>query len=232
MKKFEDKLYKSGIINAYTFISEDEMNEFQKIYTNTKSVCIPQGYDIKVKDVNKKDNKKIVFTGKMDYEPNVQAVKWFVKDIFPIIQAEVPQSKFYIVGKAPTEEVTKLSNKNIIVTGEVKDVQSYLQDANLCVIPLLSGGGVKIKLFEAIGNGNIVVSTSKGIEGTKFKNMEHLIVEDNNVKFAEKCIDILNNKLEYEHLVREGMKLIINKYSWDAIGEKYNQFINEIVNIK
>jgi glycosyltransferase involved in cell wall biosynthesis len=239
MKKFENKIYSSNFLDGYTFISQNDMAEFKTSYPNNNCICIPQGYEIKKGNnklsetniMNTQKQKVIVFTGKMDYEPNAQAVKWFCNDIFPIIKESIRNIKFYIVGKNPKKEVLNLATQDIIVTGEVKDTKEYIQMADLFVIPLLSGGGVKIKLFEALGNGKVVVTTDKGVEGTKFLNNIHLFIANNSIEFANKCIYVLddNNTSIKNELIHNSVKLIEDEYLWKGIGNVYNNYLNTIV---
>ncbi|WP_146127630.1 glycosyltransferase, partial [Clostridium luticellarii] len=174
----------------------------------------------------------IIFTGKMDYEPNIQAVKWFCKDILPLIKNKIQDVKFYIVGKDPTREVKKLKNNNVIVTGKVKDMKNYFNITNICVIPLLSGGGVKIKLFEALGNGKIVITTSKGVEGTIFVNNEHLMVRNHAGEFAQACIEALSNPEDYNNMISSTLNVIENNYCWNAIGSYYNEFLEKLSRVE
>lgn len=232
MKKFEEKFYNSDAIHGCTFISNKELRRFTNKFHNLKAICITQGYDINniynLKIINKNVKNNIIFTGKMDYEPNIQAVNWFCKDILPLIKNKINDVKFYIVGKNPTNQVKSLENNSVIVTGKVENMKEYFNKTNLSVIPLKSGGGVKIKLFEALGNGKIVVSTSKGIEGTNFKNNEHVLIRNRANEFAKACISALNYPENYCKMINDSLNLIKDNYSWDAIGERYNKFLNDL----
>lgn len=232
LKSIEESIIKQNIIQGYAFISFEEMNRFiDKYGMDSRCTCIPQGYELSNLKEKKENTKTIVFTGKMNYEPNVQAVTWFAEKILPHIKSEIPKCMFCIVGKNPTKRVIDLMNdENVIVTGIVKDVNVFLNKADLCVIPLKSGGGVKIKLLEALGNGKIVVSTSKGVEGTRFINKKHLLVEDDANEFAKKCIDVLKNPQSFESLTKNSTKLIESCYSWNKIGDKYYDYLSSLSN--
>ncbi|MBR9647294.1 glycosyltransferase [Clostridium tyrobutyricum] len=234
MKRFEERYYNNNLIQGCTFISNIEFKQFMSKFPNIDSVCVPQGYDVEnsitsnTEFINKNIRNNIIFTGKMDYEPNIQAVKWFCKDILPLIKKEINDVKFYIVGKNPTNEVKGLANDSVIVTGKVASIKEYFNKTNLCVIPLKSGGGVKIKLFEALGNGKIVVTTSKGIEGTKFRNNKHILIKNGANEFAKACVDALNYPEKYCKIINNSLNLIKDNYSWNAIGECYNKFLNDL----
>ena len=229
MKKFEEKYYKENLINGYTFISEDDEFFFKDMYGEKKVCLIPPGINSIENNYKKLNGYNIVFTGKMDYEPNIQAIKWFYENIFPKIKKDIPEVKFYIVGKNPTTYIKNIASEDVIVTGEVESVTEYLNLANIVVIPLLSGGGVKIKLMEALQNNNIVISTSKGVEGTKFENKRDLFVTDNSQEFSNYCIEILKNPNEYKFLIDNAIEKINKNYLWESIGQKYEEYLKEFI---
>jgi glycosyltransferase involved in cell wall biosynthesis len=90
------------------------------------------------------------------------------------------------------------------------------------ILPLLSGGGVKVKLLEAMGYGKIIISTAKGIEGTDFENNKHILLAENAKDFAELCIKVLENNQSYQYIADNGYKEIVDNYSWSAIMDKFN----------
>lgn len=229
MELFERKYYLGENIDAYTFISQDDKDYFESNYKYKSTLLLPPGIEgHKPKEI-KLNSYNIVFTGKMDYEPNIQAMKWFCEKVFPVIEREVDNVKFYIVGKNPTEYINSLAKENVIVTGMVDSVDEYLDIADIVVIPLLSGGGVKIKLIEAIQRNNIVVTTTKGVEGTEFKHKQDVLVTDNESEFASYCIDILKNKNKYKELKKNSLECLEKNYLWSSIGKNYEEFLNRII---
>lgn len=233
VKNFENRFYKEKFFKGITFISEKDKEFFENKFGDIAQYkLVPIG--VNLKNNTEKDTKKgdIVFTGKMDYQPNIDAVIWFSKNIFPIIKESIPYSRFYIVGKNPTKEVKELENiSGVVVTGMVKSVDDYLNSANVVVIPLLSGGGVKIKLFEALEHNNIVVSTQKGVEGTEFIKNKHFLLANNNVEFANQCIECINFYDKFKKIGQQGSEYMFEKYSWNNIGKDYSDFINKIIKL-
>lgn len=233
-KAYEKRLYKNKCIKGYTFISSEDKEFFDIRNPKKDTLLVPIGTDLQSIDKNIYHYKAgvIVFTGKMDYEPNVQAVVNFAKNIFTKIKKEIPYAKFFIVGKNPTKEVKELEEiEGIVVTGFVDSTEQYLVDANIVVIPLLSGGGVKIKLFEALSYKNIVVTTSKGVEGTSFRDGKELIIREEDDGFAAACIDVIKNTSKYMGLGENGFRYMTEKYSWDSIASNYTDFINQISDV-
>ena len=202
LKKFEEGFYNKIMISLFTFISKEDKCVFEKKYNIDSTVLIPMGAECMENIKHSKQSSNIiVFVGKMSYYPNEEAAKWFCNNILPDIKLKFPNIKFYIVGKDPSKDLLDLENETIKVTGTVENVNEFIDMADIIVIPLLSGGGVKIKLLEALSRNKIVVTTSKGVEGTEFKDGEHVIVSNNEKDFAEKCNIILGDINKYSYLL-------------------------------
>lgn len=224
LKNLEEKLFKANKFKGYIFISKDDLEIYKKEIGEVNAICIPPALENKWNEIEKKyENGMIVFSGKMNYEPNVTAVKWFMKNVFCNIIKEIPNAKFYIVGKNPTEEVKQYATKNVIVTGEVEDIAEYLSKAQIVVIPLLSGGGVKLKVFDALSTTNIVITTSKGIEGTCLENGKDLFVTDDEFEFSKKCIE--NLKQPNIEIAKQGKETLRLNYSFDILQKRLQEFI-------
>src|SRR5205085_10717683 len=122
---------------------------------------------------------RIIFTGAMNYYPNIDAVLFFARQCWPLIQAQVPHATWQIVGYNPSPEVLELAKlPGITVTGSVPVVQSYLTQASVAIVPLQIGSGTRLKILEALAMQKAVVSTSIGCEGLSVTLGEHLLVAD------------------------------------------------------
>ncbi len=131
-----------------------------------------------------------VFTGTMDFRPNVDGVLWFANSVWPRIQTELPEAHFYIVGRRPHRRLTALRNRaGITITGELADTRPHIQAAAVYVVPLLVGGGTRLKLLESTALGKAVVATSLAAEG--FPEPERaMVLADTPIDFAEACIKL------------------------------------------
>jgi len=175
----------------------------------------------------------ITFTGVMDYWPNIEGVKWFVRKVFPRIRAMVPDIVFYIVGSKPTVEVRRLAVRDgVCVTGYVDDVREYLCMADVCVVPLCIARGVQNKVLEALSMGKAVVCTSQAIEGLNAIPMEEIFVENDENSFADAVVTLIQNREIRNRLGERARCRIEQSYSWkeklsilnDILGaNKYNQ---------
>ena len=136
---------------------------------------------------------RIVFTGSMDWEPNIDAMEYFCAQVWPRILAEFPDAIFQIVGRSPSARVQRLASPSVQVTGTVPSVTDYLRDATVVVVPLRIGGGTRLKIYEAMAMGKALVSTSIGAEGLSFENGRDLLLADDVSSFAEAILLLLRD---------------------------------------
>ncbi|MBX3012370.1 MAG: glycosyltransferase [Caldilineaceae bacterium] len=134
----------------------------------------------------------LLFTGKMDYRPNVDAVLWFAEAVLPLIQTTLPAVRFQIVGMNPHPRLEKLrANRAIEITGAVESIDPYLAAATVYVVPLRVGGGTRFKVLEAMAQGKALVSTALGVEGLGVQHEQELLIADTPAAFAEAVIRLV-----------------------------------------
>ena len=162
----------------------------------------------------------IVFTGSMDWLPNEDAMLHFCSHVLPLIRADEPAARLWIVGRAPTPAVRKLmedADAGIQVTGRVEDVRPYMRDAAVYVVPLRIGGGTRLKIFEAMAMGKAVVSTTVGAEGLPIVPGEHLLIADEPHTFARAVVRLMRDRHRRERLGAAARALVVARYDWSAV---------------
>jgi glycosyltransferase involved in cell wall biosynthesis len=174
--------------------------------------------------------KRILYVGLMYWQPNVDGVLWFSKEVYPLIKREVQDAAFYIVGARPPRAVKGLARTplDIVVTGYVEDLLPYWRDCAVFVVPLRAGGGMRVKIIEALSRGVPVVSTSVGCEGIDAQNGEHLLVADEPREFAEAVVEIVRNDELAARLGRNGRRLVEEKYDWKIVYKKLTEVYDRI----
>ncbi len=161
---------------------------------------------------------KLVFTGKMDFRPNVDAVCWFVDAILPRVRAHVPDAHLYIVGQRPAPAVQALGSRpGITVTGFVPDVRPYIAAADVYVVPMRMGGGTRLKVLEAMTMGKAVVSTSLGCEGYGLTPGREIVVADDAARFADETVALLRDPARREQLGALAREFAVSRYDWSRI---------------
>jgi polysaccharide biosynthesis protein PslH len=230
LKYFEiDAIKSSDIVLC---CSNEDKIKFEGYLPSKKIFSIPNGADIDYfKSSNLSKEKSILFMARFGYPPNDDAIKFYIDKIHKKIKKEIKGFKIYILGKNPPKWLFNLSrqDESIILMGFVKDVRNYLEKARVCICPLRSGSGTRLKILEYLACGKPVVSTSIGAEGIEVTNKKNIILEDNPNKFAEKVIKLLNEEELSKKLGKNGRKLVEERYSWDKIVVQMEKGYSEIL---
>ena len=158
----------------------------------------------------------LVFTGAMDYWPNIDAVTWFVGDILPQLRQTWPQLCFYIVGRSPPPTVLALAGPGVVVTGTVPDVRPYLQHATLVVAPLRVARGIQNKILEAMAMVRPVVASTSCVEAIDARSGEELVSATNASAFVQEINALLKDPARATALGQAGRLRVVSSYSWAA----------------
>ena len=224
---------KSSMRNFVLIISTSglDVEKIKNIAPQVPKEVIPNGIDLDRYRANEpEEQNSIGFIGLMRYPPNVQAVLYFLKIIFPLVKQVIPDVKFLIAGKDPSEEILKLSdNKNVFVTGYVSDAMKFMSKCSIMITPLLQGSGTRTKILEAMSLKKPVVSTSKGAEGLMVENGKDISIEDDPEAFAKAVISLLKNRDLRESMGEEAYKTVALHYTWASIGNKLISAIKGVV---
>ncbi|MEO5951926.1 MAG: glycosyltransferase family 4 protein [Chloroflexia bacterium] len=160
----------------------------------------------------------LVFDGTMDFRPNVDAVLWFAKDVWPLIRAERPHVRFYIVGRTPAPEVLALSeDPGIIVTGMVDDTRPWVAGCEVYVVPMRMGGGVRLKVLQAMSMERAIVSTPMGAEGIAVRPGKDMLLTFSSKGFANAVLLLLSDHRRRRALGVSARELVSSQYSWDSL---------------
>ncbi|MBI3362670.1 MAG: glycosyltransferase, partial [Chloroflexi bacterium] len=160
----------------------------------------------------------ILFTGKMDYRPNVDAALWFADAILPRIRAARPEAQFVVAWQKPHARLNVLAGRpGIVLTGTVPDIRPYLAAAAVYVAPLRMGGGTRFKLLEAMAMRKAIVSTTVGAEGFAARDGIEMLVADSSSSFADAVIILLANESKRAALGESARRFVENGYDWSAI---------------
>lgn len=171
----------------------------------------------------KEGERAIVFTGAMDYWPNVDAVQWFAADVMPLLRARFPDLVFYIVGARPAPAVLELGKQpNIVVTGTVPDVRPYIAHARAAVAPLRIARGIQNKVLEAMAMATPVVVSPQALEGIEAEPGRELVLAQDATGFADAVANLLARQDNTMGLAARAR--VERKYSWPSnlacIGER------------
>jgi polysaccharide biosynthesis protein PslH len=163
--------------------------------------------------------KTILSIATMFWPPNVDGVLWFAREVYPLVRQAVPDVRFAIVGARPPPSVTRLTedDPSIEVTGYVDDPQPYLERSAALIVPVRAGGGMRVKILEALARGMPVVSTTIGYEGIDLTPGNELLVGDTPAAFAAALISLLNDPALGCRLAAAGRRVAENVYDWRVV---------------
>lgn len=173
---------------------------------------------------------RIVFTGAMDYYPNVDAVCYFAQDVFPRIRAKIPSAQFLIVGSNPAPQVVQLKKQpGVIVTGRVHDVRPYLAAASVCAIPLRIARGIQNKALEAMASGRAVVATPEVAAGIgRVRHGEELLIAGSADELSDAVLRVIGDESLRRGLEERARAFVEREYDWQPLMERLITMVESI----
>ena len=172
----------------------------------------------------------LVFTGTMDFRPNVDAMLWFAHDVLPLVKRDVPDVHLYIVGQRPHARLEVLRADPVItITGAVEDTRPYTSAAQVYVVPLRMGGGTRLKLLEALALQTPIVSTTLGAEGFAVTNGQELLLVDDAAAFSRAIVELLADRDRAQALGAAGRSLAVQHYDWGRIVPKFEEVYSTLL---
>jgi len=182
-----------------------------------RTAVVPNGVDLSGYEPPA-DAPTVIFTGAMDYLPNVDAVEHYCTDIFPAVSRAVPGARFLIVGLNPTSAVRRLGElPGVTVTGAVPDVRPYYRQSAVSVAPLRIARGIQNKVLQAMALGVPVVATTAAARGLEARRDEHFLVEDEPARFAEAVVGLLRDRDARRRLAARARSFVEAHHSWPVL---------------
>lgn len=175
------------------------------------------------------EGKRIAFIGSFTHLPNVAALRFFVDSVFPLVLQAHPDAVFEVAGKGVPADLQARSGKNLAFAGVVPDAYAFVRSAAVVVVPVQSGGGIKIKTLEAMATGCPIVATSIGAEETGALSGEHLLIADTAGAFAAHINTLLSDPTQSQRLGSNAQALIAQRFSWQAKWASLNALLDACV---
>lgn len=173
---------------------------------------------------------RLVYNGALTYQANYDAVKYFLAEVYPLIQQTRPDVTLSITGATTGVNLEGLPlSASVELTGQLDDVRQVVAGSRVCIVPLQEGGGTRLKILEAMALGTPVVSTTKGAEGLEARHGEHLLLADDAASFAECTLSLLHDADLRQRLVVNARRLVEDHYNWTQIGERFVGLVEDAV---
>ena len=171
------------------------------------------------------------FLGSMDWMPNIEGVHWFVREVLPLVRSQLPDVRLKIIGRNPPASLQTLSSSDpaIEVTGTVAQVQPHVHECSVIAVPLLAGGGTRIKIYEAMAMGVPVVSTTIGAEGLPLRDGEDIQLADTPAAFAAKLLSLLTQPATAAAQAALARQRMETEFSWQAAADHFMQLCHTLL---
>ena len=169
----------------------------------------------------------LIFTGSFGFEPNYEAMLWFLSDVYPIVQAEVPTIHLTITGDHLNKPLPQRSGTKL--TSFVPDVRPYIARSMLSIAPIQTGGGTRLKILEAMALRTPVISTSKGAEGIDVENGKDILIADTPMEFAKAIVELAKTPELRVSIADNAYNLVKDKYDWGKVLPKFMELVDRTV---
>jgi len=228
-KKFEAEYYKK--FDGIASITPEDAERLRALGVDNLQKIIPAGVNMenfKTTSISPKPFTVFVLSS-LDWLPNQEAVLWFLKNVWPELIKEIPQLELHIAGKNTPESFYQLKNDNIVIHGFVNSSSEFMQQHDLMAVPLLSGGGMRVKIIEGMAQGKIIISSSIGAEGIHYENGKNILIADKPENWVKMILDYFHNRQSYQHIGENARNLIKEEYSNEKVTSDYIEFYKELI---
>ena len=199
LKKYElDVITRMDGIAA---ISIDDQHKYESIGLQKPLINIPFGIDLDgYSDQDNSPEPALFHLGSMDWRPNLEGVLWFLEDIWPRIHEKFPSLKFYLAGRNMPDHFEQMNKPNVVILGEVDDAKEFMKSKQIMVVPLLSAGGIRVKIIEGMALGKNIISTNVGAEGIDCTDQKDIHLANDATGFCEAIEKLLT---DHEHALQQ-----------------------------
>jgi polysaccharide biosynthesis protein PslH len=217
-------------------VSDADRDSFSSFLDPSRISVIPTGVDVDYfrPTPELEERNTLVFTGSMDWMPNNDGMAYFIDKVLPIVRRQIPETVLWVVGRRPSAQLEKIAERdpNVKVTGRVDDIRPYMAKSSVYVVPLLVGGGTRLKIFEAMAMGKAIVSTTIGAEGLPVESGRNIVLADEAEAFARQIINLLRDSERRQELGRAARQLVEKRYSWNSVGQQLIGILDQVARSK
>ena len=229
------KKYELSLLNKYdaiATITELDTVVFKKMGCTIPVMHVPFGIDLeKYKmDDSALEKPSVFHIGAMDWRPNADGINWFLKNVWVDVVAKNPNVKLYLAGRNMPEWLLNLKMENVVIEGEVPDSHAFINSRSVMIVPLTSGGGMRVKIIEGMAFGKTIISTAVGAEGIEYENGVNLLIANTEREFVDAINTCLNNTAFSDSLGKNARTLVESKYDNQIICTKLSAFYLSLLN--
>ena len=222
LKTFEQDML--GHYDLLVAITDRDQDTFQRMGFHGIGLALPVGFEWKPctppsKDLNRTPF-SIGFIGSLDWAPNLEGLQWFLKEVWPKVHLALPEIAFEVAGRNTPEWLLAARIPGVSVVGEVPDAQAFMCGHRVLLAPLLSGGGIRVKILEGMALGKVVLSTSMGLEGIPAKDKEHVLIADDPDRFVDQLRFAFHNQEEMSEIGARARALVATDFGMLSLAKR------------
>ena len=212
LQEYEQESYRR--FDEVVFVTEEDRQEFQIPQSTTIPIC---GSPATIAPVIPQTISRCLFVGALHWPPNTEGARWFLEHVWPVVVRTLPDLQLTIIGKLPPQDIVQTTVPNVEVLGYVDELGPFLSETGVFVVPLWSGGGMRVKIVDAWTWGLPIVSTSVGAEGAAYEHGVNLLIADTPADFADAVVRIVQDQELADRLRAEGRRTAVEHYDWRTV---------------
>lgn len=232
-KRNKYEISKCALCDLNLVVSDLDRDRFRDLIGNFECSVVPNGVDLEyfVSKGAQSTTKSLIFIGGLSFYPNIAAIRFVIKELWPTLKEKKPELKFYILGRNPPKDITELAKRDssICVTGFLDDIRQFLEEATVYICPITDGGGTKLKILDALAMKKAIVAHPIACEGIDITDGEDVILANTPDEFIDRTIQLLDDHKKREMLGENARKLIQKKYSYECIGKELHATLKKLV---
>ncbi len=229
LKKYELSIL--GQVDGVAAISGEDAQKYCNFEGKTPIITIPFGIDVKDYSVQpeKTEYPTLFHLGSMDWMPNIEGIQWFLDKVWPKVHQQQPQLKLYLAGRNMPDWLAEQNHPNVVIVGEVDSAIDFMHSKSVMLVPLLSAGGIRVKIIEGMALGKTIISTRVGAEGIGYENLKNIMIADNPDEFAVMIHKATTNQEACEQIGINARALAEEQYDNQVLTENLVRFYEKLM---
>jgi polysaccharide biosynthesis protein PslH len=233
LKKYETNVFSS--IDGIASISSQDQNKYMQLGCKKPMVTIPFGISLKAYNAdyhlrkNLVNKFKLFHIGSMDWKPNLEGISWFIEEVWPFVLKENQDLLLHIAGRSMPNWLIEKKVPNMVNHTEVENAKDFMLSNDIMIVPLLSAGGMRVKIIEGMALGRVIISTAIGAEGIDYIDGENILIANNAKEFNNKLIWLKAYPEKLYEIGQNGKKLVETYYNNQRITEKLLSFYDKVL---
>lgn len=229
------KKYELDMLNKYdgiAAITPEDAGALKKLGCTVPLITVPFGLNADEYPVPANDNTSLFHIGAMDWAPNLLAMEWLLNNVWDKLVERYPDAELHLAGRSMPGSFRQLNKKNVFVEGEVDDAKAFMAKHSIMIAPLFTGGGMRIKIIEAMAMGKVVITTKLGMEGISAENGKQVLLAEDPGQFIEAIGRCMNDEAFRKQVGSNARRLVEERYDNRSICKSLAGFYSQLWNIR